>query len=75
VLGILLYMYVVNFIAHAMTHCYAPQAFSNMTSNIRQALFKIVMLQTFDNDNSIVIDNGEEVSVWYCGLVLWLLPG
>lgn len=39
----------------------SPQAFSNMTSNIRQALFQVLMLQTFENEGSIVIDNGEEV--------------
>ncbi len=40
-----------------------PQAFTNMTSNIRQALFQILMLQTFENEGSIVIDNGEEVGL------------
>ncbi|XP_064404349.1 rap guanine nucleotide exchange factor 6-like isoform X2 [Halichondria panicea] len=43
---------------------YIP-AFTNMTSNIRQALFQILMLQTFENEGSIVIDNGEEVDKWY----------
>ena len=37
------------------------QVFSNMTSNIRKALFKALMAQSIENENAVVIDNGEEV--------------
>jgi len=47
---------VINTFAHL-------QVFSNMTSNIRRALFEVVMVLTFDNENSLVIDNGTDVSV------------
>lgn len=43
---------------------YMP-VFSNLTSNIRRALFQVLILQSFDSENSSVIDNGEEVSKWY----------
>ena len=32
-----------------------------MTSNIRKALFKSLMAQSIENENAVVIDNGEEV--------------
>ena len=38
------------------------QVFSNMTSNIRRALFEVIMVLTFDNENLLVIENGEDVS-------------
>ena len=37
------------------------QVFSNMTSNIRKALFKSLMAQSIENENTVIIDNGEEV--------------
>ena len=42
------------------------QVFSNMTSNIRRALFEVLMVLTFDNENSLVIDNGADVSTCAC---------
>ena len=32
-----------------------------MTSNIRKALFKSLMAQSIENENTVIIDNGEEV--------------
>ena len=37
------------------------QVFSNMTSNVRKALFKSLMAQSIENENTVIIDNGEEV--------------
>lgn len=34
-----------------------------MTSNIRRALFKVLMVVTIDNENTVLIENGEDVSV------------
>ena len=34
-----------------------------MTSNIRRALFRVLMVVTMDNENTVVIENGEDVSV------------
>ena len=39
------------------------QVFSKFTSNVRRALFKVLQLQHFDEDNSVVIGNGEKVKV------------
>ena len=38
------------------------QAFSNMTSNIRRALFKVLLLTMFPDEGSVVIENGEQVN-------------
>jgi hypothetical protein len=43
---------------------YIP-VFSNMTSNIRKALFRSLMAQIIENENVVIIDNGEEVTRWY----------
>ena len=32
-----------------------------MTSNVRRALFHVLMLSTIETDNTVLIDNGEEV--------------
>lgn len=39
--------------------------FSNMTANIRQALFKELMLLTYETEGAVVINNHAEVSNWY----------
>lgn len=41
----------------------SQQVFSSMTSIIRRALFQLLMLQTFENENTVVVDNGEEVCI------------
>ena len=46
-----------------MHMCNTTQVFSNMTSNTRRALFKMLMVVTIDNENTVVIENGEDVSV------------
>ena len=33
-----------------------------MMSNIRRALFEVLMVLTVEHDNTVVIDNGEDVS-------------
>ena len=38
------------------------QAFANMTSNIRRALFKVLLLIMFTDEGSVVIENGEQVN-------------
>jgi hypothetical protein len=43
---------------------YIP-VFSNMTSNIRKALFRSLMAQIIENENVVIIGNGEEVTRWY----------
>ncbi|XP_019851253.1 PREDICTED: rap guanine nucleotide exchange factor 6-like isoform X2 [Amphimedon queenslandica] len=43
---------------------YMP-AFSNMTSNIRRALFQVLLLTTFPEEGSVVVDNGEQVNKWF----------
>ena len=40
-----------------------------MTSNIRKALFKSLMAQSIENENVVIIGNGEEVYtylMWAC---------
>ena len=32
-----------------------------MTSNIRQALFQVLLLTTFSEEGSVIVDNGEQV--------------
>ena len=44
---------------------FCVQVFSNMTSNIRKALFKALMAQSIENENTVILDNGEEVHVVY----------
>ena len=38
------------------------QVFSKMTSNIRFALFQVLMVMTVENENTVVVENGEDVS-------------
>ena len=40
-----------------------------MTSNIRKALFKALMAQSIENENTVIIDNGEEVM---CTMYMYL---
>ena len=42
-----------------------------MTSNIRKALFKSLLVQTIENENTVIIDNGEEVRDEERGCVGW----
>lgn len=47
-----------------------------MTSNIRHALFKVLLLTTFTEEGNIVIDNGDQVRIavyvylWYTSVNL-----
>jgi hypothetical protein len=43
---------------------YMP-AFSNMTSNIRHAVFKVLLLTTFSEEGAVVLDNGNLVDRWF----------
>lgn len=52
-----------NYINKSNIQVHILQVFSNMTSNIRKALFKSLMAQSIENENAVVIDNGEEVSM------------
>jgi hypothetical protein len=40
-------------------------AFSNMTSNIRHAVFKVLLLTTFSEEGAVVLDNGNLVDRWF----------
>lgn len=48
------------------------QAFSNMTANTRRSLFQVLMLNHYDNENSVVVDNGDRVSVLLLSITLLL---
>ena len=37
------------------------QAFVNLTSNIREALFKVLLLTLYTDEGNVVLDNGDEV--------------
>ena len=50
------------------------QVFSNMTSNIRKALFKSLMAQSIENENTVIIDNGEEVYMYMYMCIYILYP-
>lgn len=43
---------------------YMP-AFSNMTSNIREAIFHVLLLTTIPEEGHVLINNGDEVDKWY----------
>ena len=51
-----------------------------MTSNIRKALFKSLMAQSIENENTVIIDNGEEVHMYMymciyphnCGIYMYI---
>lgn len=36
-----------------------------MTSNIRRSLFQLLMILTIDNENTVMIESGDEVDKWY----------
>lgn len=37
------------------------KAFVNLTSNIREALFKVLLLTLYTDEGNVVLDNGDEV--------------
>ena len=43
-----------------------------MTSNIRKALFRSLMAQSIENDNVVVLDNGEEVGSQHTVCLLYM---
>ena len=40
-----------------------------MTSNIRRALFEVVMVLTVEHDNTVIIDHGDNVSQPYQSVI------
>ncbi|XP_065907151.1 rap guanine nucleotide exchange factor 6-like isoform X2 [Dysidea avara] len=40
-------------------------AFSKLTSAVRRSILKLMVLKTVDEDNTVIINNGEEVDSWY----------
>ena len=37
------------------------QAFSKLTSAVRRSILKLMVLKTVEEDNTVIINNGEEV--------------
>ena len=48
--------YLILVIVHILS-----QAFVNLTSNIREALFRVLSLTLYTDEGNVVLDNGDEV--------------
>lgn len=53
------------------------QAFSKLTSAVRRSILKLMVLKTVEEDNTVVINNGEEVRTLFvlCTAVLKIRVG